>query len=88
MELLGPYLAHCHIGIGTSVTDGKDETGAVKWKWDFSDLREGIADIAQIIQDFKDVGYDGYLSLEDCGPGDDEDKIGQQGAYLEGLING
>ena len=88
MELLGPYLAHCHIGNGTSVTDGKDETGAVKWKWDFSDLREGVADIAQIIQDFKDVGYDGYLSLEDFGPGKDEDKIGQQGSYLQGLIDG
>ncbi|MDA0746659.1 MAG: sugar phosphate isomerase/epimerase [bacterium] len=87
MELLGPYLAHCHIGNGTAVTDGHNETGAVKWKWEFSDMREGIANIQQIVQDFKDVGYTGYLSLEDFGPGEDEDKIAQQGAYLQKLID-
>lgn len=86
METLGPYLTHCHIGNGTPVTDGRDETGRMKWTWNFSDLREGVADIPQIVQDLKDVGYTGYLSLEDFGPGDDTEKIRDQGAYLKTLI--
>lgn len=86
MELLGPYLAHCHIGNGTPMSEGDDGTGRTKWRWEFSDLRKGIADIPQIVQDFKDVGYEGYLSLEDFGPGDDGEKLNGQAAYLRKLI--
>ena len=43
-----------------------------------------MADIPQIIQDLKDVGYRGYISLD---PGDDEDKISSQGKYLKTLID-
>ena len=87
LELLGPYLAHVHIGNATPVQTQRDETGSMQWQWDFSDLREGIADIPQIIQDLKDVGYRGYVSLEEFGPGDDEEKISSQGNYLKSLIN-
>ncbi len=86
MELLGPYLAHCHIGNGKPVVTGRDDTGAQVWEWDFADMREGIADIARIVSDFKDVGYSGYLSLEDFGPGEDDAKVGEQGAYLRRLL--
>ncbi len=87
METLGPYLAHCHIGNATPVVEGRDETGGMRWKWAFSDLREGVADILQIIQDFRSVGYAGYLSLEDFGPGEDADKVREQEAYLRRLIS-
>ena len=86
MELLGPYLAHCHVGNGKPVVTGRDDTGAQVWEWDFADMREGIADIARIVSDFKDVGYSGYLSLEDFGPGEDDAKVGEQGAYLRRLL--
>ncbi|MBT4498136.1 MAG: sugar phosphate isomerase/epimerase, partial [Gemmatimonadetes bacterium] len=86
MELLGPYLAHCHIGNGTPVSGERDETGGMKWQWEFNDLREGVADIAQIVQDFKDVEYEGYLSLEEFGPGDDDEKLKGQGGYLRQLL--
>jgi sugar phosphate isomerase/epimerase len=86
LEILGPYLAHCHIGNGTPVVEGRNPTGAQQWKWAFSDLREGVADIAQIVQDLVDVGYDGCVSLEDFGPGADDDKVKEQGEYLRQLI--
>ncbi len=86
LELLGPYLAHVHIGNATPVQTQRDATGSMHWQWDFCDLREGIADIPQIIQDLKDVGYRGYLSLEEFGPGDDEEKISGEGAYLKELM--
>ena len=86
MEILGPHLAHCHIGNGTPVSDGRDETGRLKWKWEFSDLREGVADIPQIVRDLQDVGYEGYLSLEEFGPGEDAVKVKEEGAYLRSLM--
>ncbi|MBS09997.1 MAG: hypothetical protein CME19_00145 [Gemmatimonadetes bacterium] len=89
MELLGEYMAHCHIGNGTPEPDKparESDTDQVSWKWAFSDLRDGVADIPQIIQDMKDVGYTGYISLEEFGPGDDDEKVNQQGAYLRHLI--
>ena len=88
LELLGPYLAHCHIGNATPEATERDANGQMQWKWNFSDLREGMANIPQIIQDLKDVNYDGYLSLEEFGPGDDDVKISEQGAYLRKLIQG
>lgn len=86
LELLGPYLAHVHIGNATPVQTQRDATGSMHWQWDFCDLREGMADIPQIIQDLKDVGYQGYISLEEFGPGDDEEKISSEGAYLKALM--
>jgi len=86
MECLGPYLAHCHIGNGTPSPTERDENGQQLWKWEFSDLREGVANIPQIVLDFADVGYTGCLSLEEFGPGDDETKLRDQGAYLRRLL--
>ena len=88
LELLGPYLAHVHIGNGVPVPTERNAQGQMQWKWDFNALSEGVANIAQIIQDLKDVTYQGYLSLEEFGPGDDEAKIRDQGAYLQKLIEG
>jgi sugar phosphate isomerase/epimerase len=89
MELLGPYLAHCHIGNGVPQADKQDLDGPTDrqdYCWVFSDLRQGVANIPQIIQDLQDVGYTGYVSLEEFGPGDDDDKVSSQGAYLRHLI--
>ncbi len=91
MELLGPYLAHCHIGNGIPVADKQALEGSTDrqdYSWAFSDLRRGVANIPQIIQDLKDVGYDGYVSLEEFGSGDDDEKVSGQGAYLRHLIDG
>jgi sugar phosphate isomerase/epimerase len=45
-----------------------------------------VADIARIVQDFAAVGYRGYLSLEEFGPGDDHEKVRGEGAYLRKLL--
>jgi len=86
VELLGPYLAHCHIGNARPVQEGPDDTGALNWKWEFCSLTEGVADIRQIVGDLSAVNYRGYLSLEEFGPGDDDEKVKEQGAYLHKLI--
>ncbi len=86
LELIRPYLAHCHIGNGLLVTDGRDGNGQQQWKWEFCGLREGVADIPQIVRDLQDVGYEGHLSLEEFGPGDDEEKIRREAEYLHQLL--
>jgi len=85
LELLGPYVAHVHIGNAKPVAGELTEAGVTPWKFDFCDLRDGVANIAQIVGDFQAVGYQGYLSLEDFGPGDDAEKVRGQGEYLRSL---
>jgi sugar phosphate isomerase/epimerase len=86
LELLGPHLVHGHIGNGTPEAGARDGQGALQWSWVFSRLKEGVANIAQIIGDLKSVGYKGYISLEDFSPARDEDKLRDQGVYLQTLI--
>ena len=86
LELLGPYLAHCHIGNGVPVPTERDADGRMGWQWMFVDLREGVADIPQVIADLKSVGYQGAISLEEFGPDDDAEKVRGQGAYLRLLM--
>jgi len=90
MELLGSYLAHCHAGNGIPVADKNELTGGtdrIAFTWSFTELRRGVADVPQIIRDLQAVGYDGFVSLEEFGRGDDEEKIRAQGAYLRHLID-
>ena len=78
-------MAHVHIGNGVLEKKERDGHGQQKWQWAFCALQEGVADIPQIVQDLRDVGYGGYVSLEEFGPGDDGEKIAAQGAYLRAL---
>lgn len=86
LEALGPYLAHCHVGGSKPVNKGPDTDGRDQWDWEMCDVRRAMANIPQIVADFKHVGYQGHLSLEEFGPGDDEGKLRDQGAYLRKLI--
>ena len=74
------------MGNGVPVAGQHDESGVGTWSWQFSGLKEGIADIAQVVGDLQAVGYEVCLSLEDFSPGDDDDKVREQGAYLRSLI--
>ena len=85
LELLGPYVSHVHIGNAVPVAGERTDAGVTPWSFDFCDLRDGIANIEQIVADLVAVGYQGYLSLEDFGPGEDEEKVRSQGAYLRSL---
>lgn len=87
LELLGPYLAHCHIGNAVPTPGERDAQGKLEWKWNFVGLKEGIANIPQIVADLKAVGYNGAISLEEFGPGEDAGKLKEDGAYLRMLLD-
>ncbi len=86
LELLGPYVAHCHIGNRIPVATERVAAGNMQWRWQSAGLREGVADIPQLIGDLKAVGYQGALSLELFGPGDDAETVQEEGAYLRSLL--
>ena len=88
LELLGPYMAHCHIGNRLPEPTGRANAGNTAWRWRGARLRQGLADIPQLISDLKTVGYEGALSLELFLPDsiDDDEIVKTEGAFLRELI--
>src|SRR6185436_6514758 len=64
VQVLGPYLAHCHIG-GSRPVVVSEEGPVQKWGWEMCDVRKAAVDIPDIIACFKKFGYEGFLSLEE-----------------------
>ncbi|MBA2344105.1 MAG: sugar phosphate isomerase/epimerase [Rubrobacter sp.] len=61
LELLGPHLAHVHL---KNAAYERPEGGGV-WKARWSPFEDGIVDFAGFIEDLENVGYDGWLVVED-----------------------
>ncbi len=85
MELLGPYLAHVHCGAHAPSPGERDQYGAVKWKWTRAPLSGGLLHIPTVVEDLKAVGFDGFFSVEDFGPGPAEPKLAEAAAFLKKL---
>jgi len=57
-----------------------------RWVKGWAGLEDGIADYAEIVTALKDIGFKGYLSIEDLrGNVPVEERIGRGIAYLKGL---
>ncbi|MDQ0903756.1 MULTISPECIES: sugar phosphate isomerase/epimerase [unclassified Paenibacillus] len=65
LELLGPYLAHVHVKNARWLPTGEEQEGIKLWKSEWAPLNEGIVNWKQLLNDLKEVGYDGYLGIED-----------------------
>lgn len=91
LDLLGPYLAHCHVGNRVPKAAGRTDAGNIAWNWRGARLGEGLADIPQLMNDLKTVGYEGAVSLELFTPenfaaGNDDEIVRSEGAYLRELM--
>ena len=86
LELLGPYVAHCHVGNRLPVATGRTNAGNIGWRWRGAKLALGVADIPRLIGDLKTVGYEGALSLEQFMTGDDAEIVKTEGAFLRELM--
>ncbi|GIF75026.1 sugar phosphate isomerase/epimerase family protein [Asanoa siamensis] len=64
-EMLGPYLAHVHVKNVAWQVVGKRPDGSTAWAADWAPLREGQADIGAYLRTLREVGYDGWLTVED-----------------------
>ncbi len=83
MELLGPYLKHCHAGGWRPVAGDRKPDGTLPWKYEGCDLSDSILDIPQFMADLQAVGYNGFVSIEDFRAMDYERKLAPQLAYLK-----
>lgn len=82
LQLLGPYLAHCHLGAHRPLPGDVDEKGTTQWKWEQCSLGEGLFDVPAMLAQFKKVGYQGFISIEDFANLPAEEKLSRAIAYL------
>jgi sugar phosphate isomerase/epimerase len=64
-ELLGPYLAHVHIKNVAWRPDGRRPDGSTRWVDEWAPLRDGQADLGAYFAALREVGYDGWVTVED-----------------------
>ena len=53
LQLLGPYVAHCHIGAHEPTRGELDENGQRQWVWRRTGMGEGLYDIPMMIKCLK-----------------------------------
>lgn len=65
LELLGDYIAYIHIKNAVLKKVGTSSADAEVWKPVWAPVKKGYADLEKLIRNLKEVGYNGYLSIED-----------------------
>lgn len=66
LQLLGEYLAHVHVKNAIWQRTGQTGLdGDVRWESAWAPLREGIASVPDYFRTLAEVGYDGWVTLED-----------------------
>jgi sugar phosphate isomerase/epimerase len=65
LELLGEYLAYVHIKNAVWQKSEASEKGSDIWKPVWAPFRKGYANLEKLFSVLRELGYDGYLSVED-----------------------
>ena len=65
LEMLGPYLAHVQVKNASWRAVATDGDGSVRWEHRWDTLAGGQADARGYLAALADVGYDGWVTLED-----------------------
>lgn len=86
LEILGPYLSHVHVKNRSWSIREADKDGNLRWGSDSGSLRGGQVDWRDVIRGLVNVGYDGWLSVEDFETTDSESKVKDDLKYLRKLI--
>lgn len=86
LDLLGPYLAHVHVGGHGPEPNGRDPDGTLRWVWRPRELAEGLLSVPDLLAALQRVGYDRFVTVEDLRPDvDPERKFATAIHYLRGL---
>jgi len=83
IDLLGPYLAHCHVGAHRPVQGEMDDKGTTHWQWEGCPMGEGLYFFPQMLQSLRELDYQGYVSVEDFRDLPPEEKYGEDLSYLK-----
>jgi sugar phosphate isomerase/epimerase len=65
LEMLGDHLAHVHLKNARWVRAGTRPDGSADWRPEMSPLRDGVVDVTALFTALRQVGYDGWVALED-----------------------
>lgn len=87
-ELLGPYLAHAHVKNARWVDTGDTRAdGSTVWRNEWAPLRTGQASVSEYLDALRQVGYDGWVTIEDFSTDLPlEARTADNLAYLESLV--
>jgi sugar phosphate isomerase/epimerase len=65
LEMLGPYLAHVHVKNCAWRPAETEVDGTVRWEHAWAELPTGQADVAEYLRHLTELGYDGWVTVED-----------------------
>jgi len=65
LDVLGPYLAHIHVGGHGPEPGERDEQGTVRWVWKPRELAKGLLSMPDVLAELRRVGYDRFVTVED-----------------------
>ncbi len=68
LDILGPYLAHVHVGAHGPQPGERDPNGTLRWVWKPRELAEGLLSIPDLLAELRRVGYDRFITVEDLRP--------------------
>lgn len=86
LDVLGPYLAHVHIGGHAPRQGGRAPDGTLAWSWQATDLADGLLSTPELLAELRRVGYDGFLTIEDLRADvEARDKFSRAIAYVRAL---
>ena len=86
LDVLGPYLAHVHVGGHRPLPVEGQASTAPRWTWERCPIAAGLIDTPALIAELRHVGYAGHISVEDFQEVDAERKFADAAAYLLPLL--
>lgn len=87
IQLLGPYLAHCHAGGWAPRPTGRYTGNAQDWEFVGCDIGEGLINFSSVLGQLNSNGYKGFITLEDFRELDYREKFAGQAQWLQTQIN-
>jgi sugar phosphate isomerase/epimerase len=88
LETLGPYLAHVHAKNSAWRQSGRRADGSLAWQATWAPLDAGIVDQPQLVATLREVGYDGWISVEDFTTERPlMERVGENLRYLRASLN-
>ncbi|MCK5804747.1 MAG: sugar phosphate isomerase/epimerase [Lentisphaeria bacterium] len=85
LQLLGPYIAHLHVGAHRPAAGEADEKGTVSWKWEGCRMAEGLFDFPVLMRELKKLDYQHFITIEDFRAAPAKEKLADAIAYLKSL---
>lgn len=65
LQIIRDYLAHVHVKNAAWRPGQAQEDGTIDWAWEWAPLKTGAGDVPGYIASLVEVGYDGWVTVED-----------------------